>query len=77
MTLAEAKNNGILDHLHLQNSHPLKQQYPQRHPHYSFKDFFSFKTDTGTIADWNESRNILVSEIARSYLRSCRTIDIG
>ena len=41
--------------------HLLKQQYPQRHFHYSLKDFFSFQTN-GTISDWNESRNILVSE---------------
>ena len=41
--------------------HLLKQQYPQRHFHYSLKDFFSFQTN-GTISDWNDSRNILVSE---------------
>lgn len=42
--------------------HPLKQKYPKRHHHYGLEDFFSFQTETGTIVDWNESRNILTSE---------------
>lgn len=46
----------------LASSNYLKQNYPQRHNHYNFKDFFSFQTDTGTIVDWNESRNVLVGE---------------
>ena len=44
------------------SKHPIKQLHPGRHQHYSFEDFFSFQTETGTIDDWNDSRNILVSE---------------
>ena len=44
------------------SKHPIKQLHPGRHPHYSFDDFFSFQSETGTIDDWNDSRNILVSE---------------
>jgi uncharacterized protein len=62
MTLAQQKTNIVTEYLNLKKSPNLKQQYPQRHEHYSFKDFFSFQTNTGTISDWNESRNILVSE---------------
>lgn len=43
-------------------NHFIKQKYPQKHHHYNFRDFFSFQRETGTIIDWNESRNILVSE---------------
>ncbi|MEL6581717.1 MAG: V4R domain-containing protein [Cyanobacteria bacterium J06621_12] len=46
----------------LVQNHLLKQKYPQRHFHYSLKDFFAFQNDRGTISDWNDSRNILVSE---------------
>ncbi|PPS45914.1 V4R domain-containing protein [Chroococcidiopsis sp. TS-821] len=42
--------------------HFLKQKYPTKHDHYSFDDFFHFHLDTGTVIDWNESRNIFVSE---------------
>ncbi|HAC65488.1 MAG TPA: 4-vinyl reductase [Cyanothece sp. UBA12306] len=42
--------------------HILKKQFPKRHHHYSFEDFFCFQSDTGSIIDWNESRNILTSE---------------
>jgi uncharacterized protein len=59
-TLSEVKNK--LQKLNLKKNHHLKQKYPQRHQHYNLKDFFSFQTETGTIIDWNESRNILVSE---------------
>lgn len=62
MTLAQAQPISKLEHLNLQSLHNLKQQYPQRHEHYSLDDFFSFQTNTGTISDWNDSRNILVSE---------------
>ncbi|MDJ0588499.1 MAG: 4-vinyl reductase [Pleurocapsa sp. MO_226.B13] len=62
MTLAPTKSNNSLGNLSLANSHDLKQKFPQRRQHYSFKDFFSFQTSTGTISDWNESRSILVSE---------------
>ena len=62
MTLAEIELVKNLENLNLQANHNLKQKYPQRHNHYSLKDFFSFQNNTGTISDWNESRNILVSE---------------
>ena len=52
----------VLEQLDLPNSHKLKLEYPQRHQHYSFKDFFDFQNKCGTIYDWNKSRNILVSE---------------
>ncbi|MGK7872228.1 MAG: V4R domain-containing protein [Xenococcaceae cyanobacterium] len=42
--------------------HLLSNKYPRKHHHYSIEDFFSFQTEIGTITDWNESRNILVSE---------------
>ncbi|MEL6495382.1 MAG: V4R domain-containing protein [Cyanobacteria bacterium J06623_7] len=46
----------------LKQIHLLKQKYPQRRSHYRFQDFFAFQTPNGTISDWNDSRNILVSE---------------
>ncbi len=46
----------------LKSTHLLKQRYPKKHHHYSLEDFFSFDIKTGTISDWNESRNILTSE---------------
>jgi uncharacterized protein len=62
MSLAEVKTIGRSKDLRFEANHLLKQKYPQRHIHYGLKDFFSFQTDSGTICDWNESRNILVSE---------------
>ncbi|NJL51684.1 MAG: 4-vinyl reductase [Hydrococcus sp. SU_1_0] len=62
MSLAEVQTNGRSTDLGFKAIHLLKQKYPQRHIHYGLKDFFAFQTDSGTICDWNESRNILVSE---------------
>ena len=42
--------------------HQLRQKLPQKHSHYAFQDFFQFNAETGTITDWNDSRNILSSE---------------
>jgi len=42
--------------------HYLKQKYPKKHDHYSFEDFFHFQSNTGTVTDWNEARNIFTSE---------------
>jgi predicted hydrocarbon binding protein len=42
--------------------HLLKQQYPHKHDHFNFEDFFSFDYQNGTVTDWNEGRNIFVSE---------------
>ncbi|AFZ37121.1 4-vinyl reductase 4VR [Stanieria cyanosphaera PCC 7437] len=45
-----------------QNQHLLRAKYPQKHNHYLFDDFFSFQAETGTVIDWNQSRNIFVTE---------------
>jgi predicted hydrocarbon binding protein len=62
MSLAQVKTIGTSTEQRLEANHLLKKKYPQRRFHYSLKDFFSFQTKSGTIDDWNESRNILVSE---------------
>lgn len=62
MTLTQQKIVNKLENANQQAHHNLKLKYPKRHNHYSLKDFFSFQNNTGTISDWNESRNILVSE---------------
>ena len=62
MTLAQDRLNARSSESERQTKHYLKKKYPQRHQHYRLEDFFSFQTETGTISDWNESRNILVSE---------------
>ena len=40
----------------------VKKKYPQKHAHYSLEDFLCFHSKTGKIIDWNESRDILVTE---------------
>ncbi len=47
----------ILDH-----QTPAKSRNPKKHNHYSFKDFFQFEADKGTIVDWNDAQNILATE---------------
>ena len=42
--------------------HPLKQKYPKMKHHYSVEDYFHFQHETGSITDWQDARNILVSE---------------
>lgn len=42
--------------------HLLKQKYPEKHPHFQFQDFFHFNAQQGTVVDWNEARNIFVTE---------------
>lgn len=42
--------------------HFWKKRNPKRHEHYTLEDFFFFQQEQGKIIDWNESRNILVSE---------------
>ena len=42
--------------------HLLKNKYPLKHQHYCLEDFFCFQSNTGKIVDWNQSRNILVTE---------------
>jgi predicted hydrocarbon binding protein len=42
--------------------HSQKQKHPKKHNHYRFQDFFQMQPQTGTILDWNDSRNIFTSE---------------
>jgi uncharacterized protein len=44
------------------SKNPVKQKYPKKHNHYSFRDFFQFDPDKGTIIDWNEGQNVLATE---------------
>ncbi|HIK38748.1 MAG: 4-vinyl reductase [Geminocystis sp.] len=39
-----------------------KSKYPKKHDHYTVEDFFYFDVGNGTIIDWNEARNVLVTE---------------
>jgi uncharacterized protein len=41
---------------------PSKLTNPHKHNHYGVRDFFQFNSTQGTIVDWNDSRNILVTE---------------
>jgi predicted hydrocarbon binding protein len=45
-----------------QNRHLLKEKHPELHHHYGLKDFFNFNSETGSIVDWNQSRNVLAGE---------------
>lgn len=40
----------------------LRKKYPQRHHHFALREFFNFDSANGIYADWNQSRNILVTE---------------
>jgi hypothetical protein len=40
----------------------LKERQPKSHHHFCLADFFAFHNDKGTISDWNDARNILVTE---------------
>jgi predicted hydrocarbon binding protein len=51
-----------LDNIPIKNKYWLKEKYPQNHHHFCLADFFAFHNETGTISDWNESRNLLVTE---------------
>jgi len=44
------------------NEHFLKTKYPKKRHHYNLEDFWHFENQTGKIVDWNEFRNILVTE---------------
>ncbi|WP_448513852.1 V4R domain-containing protein [Parathermosynechococcus lividus] len=43
-------------------NHLLQKKYPKRHHHYALWDFFQFDSDRGTYTDWNNARNLLVTE---------------
>lgn len=42
--------------------HLLGQKQPQKHNRYGFRHFFQFNLEQGTLVDWNQSQNILVTE---------------
>lgn len=44
------------------NQHILHNKHPKKHNHYSFRDFFQFNADDGSVLDWNDRPNILTSE---------------
>ena len=44
------------------NEHFLKSKFPKKRQHYKLDNFFCFQGDTGKIIDWNQSRDILVTE---------------
>ncbi|MGH2415467.1 MAG: hypothetical protein ACRDEA_17610 [Microcystaceae cyanobacterium] len=48
--------------LQRQTKHFWKKKYPKRYEHYILEDFFCFQQEKGEIIDWNDARNILVSE---------------
>lgn len=61
-TLAKEAKSQQVSEQKIQLLHPLKQKYPNKHDHYNLEDFFSFHTSQGIVKDWNEARNIFVSE---------------
>jgi len=46
----------------LTNNHQLHDRHPKKHNHYSFRDFFQFNPEAGSVVDWNGSRNFFSSE---------------
>ena len=58
---ASENSNPLLGYSHTVD-HLLKKKYPKRHHHYRFSDFFSFDTASGSVMDWNDSRNIFAGE---------------
>ncbi len=61
MVFTPEQQNKIGNKILKKIEHPLKKSYPQKHDHFCLEDFF-LHTDTGSIQDWNEGRNILTSE---------------
>lgn len=62
MASVTTESNTALKNLPKKARHILREKYPHKHAHYSVEDFFSFQRQSGSIIDWNESRNILVTE---------------
>lgn len=62
MSLATTSTDKGLKNIITENEHFLRNQYPKKHHHYNLEDFWHFQSKTGKIIDWNESRNILVTE---------------
>ena len=54
--------NSAYEKIKQSSDHPLRDLFPKLHAHYRFEDFFHMNNQSGTITDWNKSRNILVSE---------------
>ena len=50
------------DRLDRNSGRPLRDLLPKLHAHYRFEDFFHVDRKLGSITDWNQSRNIFVSE---------------
>jgi hypothetical protein len=46
----------------IEAGHLLQKKYPKKHNHYSFEDFFAFNSSRGSVTDWNQARNIFVTE---------------
>jgi len=59
MTFTPTKPSRIVEKI---SKNLWKNQYPKKHDHYTIEDFFHFDTAKGDITDWNESRNVLVTE---------------
>lgn len=59
MTFTPTKSDRIVEKI---TKNLWKSKYPKKHDHYTLEDFFHFDTKRGDITDWNESRNILVTE---------------
>ncbi|NCO75429.1 MAG: 4-vinyl reductase [Cyanobacteria bacterium] len=59
MTFTPTKSSRTVDKI---SKNLWKNKYPKKHDHYTLEDFFHFDTKNGDITDWNESRNVLVTE---------------
>lgn len=62
MVFTPQKPSADLGRVIKKTEHILKKKYPKRHEHYILEDYFCFHQDQGSIIDWNEARNILVTE---------------
>lgn len=66
MVMAAPRESGTdsqyVQHQKHQANHWLQKKFPKKHAHYRFEDFFQFQPESGSITDWNNSRNILASE---------------
>lgn len=58
MTFTPTKSDRIVEKI---SKNLWKSKYPKKHDHYTLEDF-SFRYQQGDITDWNESRNVLVTE---------------
>ncbi len=59
MTFTPIKSDRVVEKI---TKNLWKSKYPKKHDHYTLEDFFHFDPQRGDITDWNESRNILVTE---------------